>query len=50
VIDGCVILISFGLDLAITDTDFTAEVGKTLLVIFLMWRIIRILNGGSIKD
>lgn len=48
VIDGVVILISFALDIAVTDANFSHEVGKTVLIVFLIWRVIRILNGKCI--
>lgn len=39
-------MISLGLDIAITDANFSGELGKTILVVFLMWRVLRILNGN----
>lgn len=50
VIDGIVILISFSLDVAVTDANFSHEVGKTVLVVFLIWRVIMILNGEHLHS
>ncbi|XP_067946030.1 uncharacterized protein [Watersipora subatra] len=45
VIDGVVIIVSFSLDVAVSDQNFSHEVGKTVLVVLLIWRVIRILNA-----
>ena len=43
--DAIVIVVSFALDISIAETDLSGELGKTILIVFLMWRMIRILNG-----
>lgn len=45
VVDAMVIVVSFALDISIAETDLSGELGKTILIVFLMWRMIRILNG-----
>lgn len=44
--DAIVIIVSFALDISIAETDLSGELGKTILIVFLMWRMIRILNGN----
>lgn len=47
--DAIVIVVSFALDISIAETDLSGELGKTILIVFLMWRMIRILNGKPIE-
>lgn len=48
-VDGVVIVISFGMDLYFMDGISSTEVNSaaSILVMFLMWRIIRVFNGES---
>ena len=47
--DAIVIVVSFALDISIAETDLSGELGKTILIVFLMWRMIRILNGMALE-
>ena len=49
VLDAIVIVVSFALDISIAETDLSGELGKTILIVFLMWRMIRILNGMALE-
>ena len=49
VLDAIVIVVSFALDISIAETDLSGELGKTILFVFLMWRMIRILNGMAFE-
>lgn len=47
IFDAVIVLTSFGLDLVFVEgvTEATSEEAIALLIVFLLWRILRIVNG-----